>query len=104
MNPRHVRVLLFAPRRDDVARTVGTEALRRLAFVAGGTGGRGSGAPTMWHVGPHVVWGREPADASMGCADVLRGGGLHGTMEDGALAARLPVIPTFVRQGRWGRV
>ena len=48
MNPRHVRVLLFAPRRDDVARTVGTEALRRLAFVAGGTGGRGSGAPTMW--------------------------------------------------------
>ena len=48
MNPRDVRVLLFAPRRDDVARTVGTEELRRLAFVAGGTGGRGSGAPTRW--------------------------------------------------------
>ena len=31
-----------------MARTVDTEALRRLAFVAGGTGGRGSGAPTMW--------------------------------------------------------
>ena len=48
MNPRHVRVLLFAPTRDDVAQTVGTEALRRLAFLAGGTGGRGTGAPTMW--------------------------------------------------------
>ena len=40
MNPRDVRVLLFASRRDDVTRMVGTEALRRLAFVAGGTGGR----------------------------------------------------------------
>ena len=46
--PRDVRVLLFAPRRDNVARTVDTEALRRLAFLAGGTGGRGSGAPTRW--------------------------------------------------------
>ena len=31
-----------------MARTMGTEALRRLAFLAGGTGGRGTGAPTMW--------------------------------------------------------
>ena len=31
-----------------MAQTVGTEALRRLAFLAGGTGGRGTGAPTMW--------------------------------------------------------
>ena len=31
-----------------MARTVGTEALRRLAFLAGGTGGRGTGAPTRW--------------------------------------------------------
>ena len=63
MNPRDVRVLLFASRRDDVTRMVGTEALRRLAFVAGGTGGRGSGGRgrglrrrvagrwTSWHHG-----------------------------------------------------
>ena len=34
---------------------------------------------------------------------MLWDGGLHGTMEGGALAARLPVIPAPVRQGRWGR-
>merc|ERR1712086_240335 len=54
-------------------------------------------------VGSHVVWGRGPADAGVDCADVLRGGGLHGTMEGGALAARLPVIPAPVGQGCGGR-
>ena len=31
-----------------MAAMVSTEALRRLAFLAGGNGGRGTGAPTMW--------------------------------------------------------
>jgi len=103
MNPRDVRVLLFASRRDDVARTVGTEALRRLAFVAGGNGG--ARVRRTDQMGPCVVWGRGPADAGVDCADVLWGGGLHGNpaMEGGALAARLPVIPTSVRQGCGGR-
>ena len=84
-----------------MAQTVGTEALRRLAFVAGGRGG--AGVRRTDDVGPHVVWGRVPADASVDRADVPRGGGLHGTVEGGAMAARLPVIPTLVRQGRGGR-
>ena len=67
-----------------MAQTVGTEALRRLAFLAGGTGGRGSGAPTMWAPTWYGGGDRRTLAWTAVCADVLQGGGLHGTMEGGA--------------------
>mmetsp|Transcript_39540 Transcript_39540/g.130870 ORF Transcript_39540/g.130870 Transcript_39540/m.130870 type:complete len:219 (+) Transcript_39540:354-1010(+) len=83
----------------------GQDGGHRGAAAAGIRGGWHGGARVRRadQMGPHVVRGRGPADAGVDCADVLRGGGLHGTMEGGALAARLPVVPAPAGRGCGGR-
>ena len=100
MNPRHVRVLLFTPRRDNVAAMV-TEALRRLAFLAGGTGGRGTGAPTMWAPTWYGGGGRRTlawtAQTCCGAVDFMAPWRVVRWQPDS-----LSFLPTSVREGRFG--